>query len=152
MSSAREMAVRVLADYDARHADNEVARAHRCAAALRALLAALPAEPVSAKPQTIIETICWVLNDAHYKAPEQIAGLWREVWAPMLREAVDAMPVGTVPVWDREAAPSLPDAVREAAERLREAFPNYTAMSADCDCPTCLTMRLLSALDARRRG
>jgi len=64
-------------------------------------------------PETIIGTVQWVLNDAHYKAPEQIAGLWREVWAPKLRTAIDAMPVGA-------PAPPASDEVREAAEILCE--------------------------------
>lgn len=77
-----------------------------------ARLTALATPAPTATPETIIGTIRWVLADAHYKAPEQIAGCWRETWAPMLRRAVDAMPVGLPAI---PAAPA-PDAVREAAE------------------------------------
>jgi hypothetical protein len=98
---------------------------------------------------TIIDTIRWVLNDAHYKAPEQIAGCWRSLWEPMLREAVDAKPVGG----------PAPDPVREAAERCNvcEGWGGYLIEVRDKDpeavhCEKCDgTGRLLAALAAPRR-
>lgn len=117
--------------------------------ALRALLAAAK-PPAPADPQTIIDTIRWVLNDAHYKAPEQIAGYWREVWAPKLRTAVDAMPVGSL----AEPAPALPDAVAEAAKRLNGTLRRREAKSwcgcKDCDYVRSEAWALLSALAAAK--
>lgn len=113
-----------------------------CGRGLQPCGACKPAPP--ADPQTVLDTIRWVLNDAHYKAPEQIAGCWHSVWAPKLREALDAMPVGcTTPPAD-----AATEAVREAAERLLEDYEGVEDMLLPDTAGKVL--RLRTALAARR--
>lgn len=68
--------MRVLADYDARRADNEIARAHRCAEALRALLASEPAPPPGAEPAAPGVREAFVAGAAWREYDEHGATIW----------------------------------------------------------------------------